>query len=264
MSKKTLVIIILLAVSIVKNYSLAQISPPGLGKAKTASWFAIGLRQNLDSLNKRNALTYFGYGMVSDPEGSSNPFVKQAIMVLNHERYNHFAKHWQYSYALSYRRQNSYSDIEPYHKEGIDQEFRLYGRISYLLSEGKWKWTNTARQEFRKYFTADFTKADENLQFRTRLKSQLSYDLGPADQKLILSAEALFATSLMNYPRAQWKSFQYKESRFALYYSRKLPNTPLSMDVGYMNNLINNSSHPIDVHYVALDLIWNLPYKIKN
>lgn len=255
--------LLVLTLFVVSNLK-AQISPPGLGKAKTASWFAVGLRQNLDSLKKKSALTYVGYGMVSDPEGNSNPFKKQAILVLNHERYNQFAKHWQYSYALSYRRQDSYKDVAPYSYDGTEQEFRLYGRISYILSNSKWKWTNTTRQEFRKYFTADFTKADENLQFRTRLKSQLAYDLGADDQKLILSAEALFATSLMNYPTSKWKSFQYKESRFALYYSRKLPNTPITMDLGYMNNLIKTSSGPVDVSYVALDLIWNLPYKKKD
>ncbi len=263
MNKSIKVYITLIVLFFACSFSYAQISPPGLGKAKTASWMAIGLKQKLDSLNKKSALTYLGYGTVSDPEGDNNPFKKSAIFVLNHERYNHFSKHWQYSYALSYRRSNAYSDVQPFYKEGTEQEFRLYGRMSYILSNSKLKWTNTLRQEFRKYFEPDFSKADENLQLRTRLKSQLAYDLGSYDQKFILSAEALFATSLMNVPTSKWSSYQYKESRFAFYYSRKLPKTPITMDLGYMNNLIHTSSKPVDVHYLALDLIWNLPYHKK-
>ena len=243
------------------NTSFAQISPPGLGKAKTASWLAVGLKRNLDSLKKKSALTYVGLGTISDPQGNSNPFQKQAILVLNHERYNHFAKHWQYSYALSYRRQNSFESDAPYAKDGLEQEFRLYGRISYLLKQGDWKWTNTWRQEFRKFLDADFHKAEENLQFRSRLKSQLSYDLGSAGQKLTLSAEALLASSLMNDPNPYWKPLKFKESRFAFYYSRNIPKIPISMDLGYMNDLIITDHSPVDVHYIALDLIWNLPFK---
>lgn len=242
----------------------AQISPPGLGNSKTASWLAAGVRKTLDSTGNKQALTYFGMGRISGPEASANPFKKQAIFVLNHEIYNRYAENWQYSYALSYRRQTNYEDEAPYSKEGVEQEFRIYGRYSYILGNSKWKWTNTVRQEFRKYFTADFTKADENLQLRTRLKSQLAYSLGAKGQKLLLSAEALFATSLMNEPRAYWTTYQYKESRFALYYAFKIPNSPFSMDVGYMNDLIRKSDKPIDVHYIAADLTWNIPYSKKH
>lgn len=253
--------LLVIAVLFFNQLSFAQISPPGLGKAKTAAWLAIGIKQKLDSLNKKSALTYLGIGTVSNPQSDANFFRKQAIFVLNHERYNHFAKHWQYSYALSYRRQNSFSNNSPFEKDGLEQEFRLYGRVSYLLENNKWKWSNTLRQEFRKYFLPDFSPAEENLQFRTRLKSQIAYDLGSYGQKIMLSAEALFASSLMNEPLRHWNSLQYKESRFAFYYARKIPKTPITMDLGYMNNLIKTGNKPIDVHYIALDLIWNLPYK---
>lgn len=75
--------------------------------------------------------------------------------------------------------------------------------------------TNTWRQEFRKFFDADFHNAEEDLQFRSLLKSQLSYDLGSARQKVTLSAEALLASALMNEPSAYWKPLKFKESRFA-------------------------------------------------
>lgn len=151
--KNTLYKILSLLFLIISPFLLlhAQISPPGLGKAKTASWSAIGLKRQLDSTGTKEALTYLGLGTKSTPD-DSNPFHKQAILVLNHEVYHKFAKNQQYSYALSYRRQNVYDADAPYHGEGVEQEFRLYGRYAYTFRFGeRWKWKNTVRQEFRKF-----------------------------------------------------------------------------------------------------------------
>ena len=241
--------------------NMAQISPPGLGRAQAASWVAVGLRKNLDSTAHRQSLTYLGWGRISDPKGGdADPFKKQAIWVLNHEVYNHYREHWQYSYALSYRRQNKYEDESPFKREGVEQEIRAYGRYAYLLTLGRWKGTATLRQEFRKFFDADFHKAEENLQLRTRIKGQVAYKLSEHGQKLLLSAEALLGTSLMYEPSSHWTRYQYKESRFGLYYAFNIPHSAYTMDVGYVNNLIRSSTVPVDVHYLAVDFIWNLPY----
>ncbi|WP_293942603.1 MULTISPECIES: DUF2490 domain-containing protein [unclassified Sphingobacterium] len=247
------------------NTVYGQVSPPGLGKAKTASWSVLGLRHKLDSAGTKEALTYIGLGTKSTPD-DSNPFHKQAIWVLNHEVYHKFAPNQQYSYALSYRRQNVYDEKTPYHNEGVEQEFRLYGRYAYTLKlSERWKWKNTLRQEFRKFFTADFHKAEENFQFRTRLKSQLNFKISDRNkQELALSAEALFAISKLNEPDA-WSSFGYKETRLGFYYMTDIPKTPLRLDVGYMNDLIKGYDQvDFGVHYLAVDLIWNLPYHKKK
>lgn len=252
-------IILLLGIHI--NTVYGQVSPPGLGKAKTASWSVLGLRRKLDSAGTKEALTYIGLGTKSTPD-DSNPFHKQAIWVLNHEVYHKFAPNQQYSYALSYRRQNVYDEKAPYHNEGVEQEFRLYGRYAYTLKLAeRWKLKNTLRQEFRKFFTADFHKAEENFQFRTRLKSQLNFKISDKNkQELALSAEGLFAISKLNEPDA-WSSFGYKETRLGFYYMTDIPKTPLRLDVGYMNDLIKGYDQvDFGVYYLAVDLIWNLPY----
>lgn len=243
------------------NTVYGQVSPPGLGKAKTASWSVLGLRRKLDSAGTKEALTYIGLGTKSTPD-DSDPFHKQAIWVLNHEVYHKFAPNQQYSYALSYRRQNVYDEKIPYHNEGVEQEFRLYGRYAYTVKlNERWKWKNTLRQEFRKFFTADFHKAEENFQFRTRLKSQVNFKISDKNkQELALSAEGLFAISKLNEPDA-WSSFGYKETRLGFYYMTDIPKTPLRLDVGYMNDLIKGYDQvDFGVHYLAVDLIWNLPY----
>lgn len=248
------------------TFSQAQVSPPGLGKAKTASWSVLGLKRQLDSTGTKEALTYIGLGTKSTPD-DSNPFHKQAIWVLNHEVTHKFAKNQQYSYALSYRRQDVYDADAPYHHEGVEQEFRLYGRYAYTFKfADRWKWKNTVRQEFRKFFTDDFEKTEENFQFRTRLKSQLNLKLSDKNnQELALSAEGLFAISKLNKPTASWSKFAYKEARLGLYYMTDIPNSPLHLDVGYMNDLIKGYDQvDFGVHYMAVDLIWNLPYKQKH
>lgn len=242
----------------------AQISPPGLGDVNTAFWGAFGVKRQLDSLGKKQALSYIAIGRKSSPD-DHNLFSKQAIIVLNHEVYHSFAPHQQYSYAISYRRQPQYESTAPYDKENTEQEFRIYGRYAYTFDLGKkWKFKNTVRQEFRKFFDADFHEVEEDFQFRTRIKSQLTYNLSPKNnQKLALSAEALFSISHLNEPDPQWGSFGYREMRIAAYYMFTIPNSPFTVDVGYMDDLIRDSRsiHHGGVHYLAADLIWNIPYR---
>ena len=240
--------------------SFGQLSPPGLGKAKTASWAAFGVQHKLDSTGNKYAVAYVGMGRKSSPD-NYNPVDKPAILVLNYEIYNKFKPNQQYSYAISYRRQNEFDSEAPFHKEGIEQEFRVYGRYAYTANLGKFKWKNTIRQEFRKFFDADFNEVDENFQLRTRVKSQLTYPISEKNkQSLALSAEGLFATSYMNDVEKHWTKYAYKETRLGLYYMFQIPNSPLTMDIGYVNNLIRNYSEvKSGVHYVAVDLVWKLP-----
>lgn len=244
----------------------AQISPPGLGDANNAFWGAFGVKRQLDSLGKKQALSYVAIGRKSSPD-DHNLFSKQAIIVLNHEVYHSFAPHQQYSYALSYRHQPQYESTAPYDKESTEQEFRIYGRYAYTFDLGrKWKLKSTIRQEFRKFFDADFHKVEEDFQLRTRIKNQLTYNLSPKNnQKLALSAEALFSISHLNEPDSEWNSFGYREMRIAAYYMFTIPNSPFTVDIGYMDDLIRDSRsiHHGGVHYLAADLVWNIPYK-KN
>ncbi|HCN51968.1 MAG TPA: hypothetical protein DIT10_23295 [Chryseobacterium sp.] len=244
----------------------AQISPPGLGDAKTAFWSAFGVKRQLDSLDKKQSLSYIAIGRKSSPD-NDNLFAKQAIFVLNHEVYHSFAPHQQYSYAISYRRQPQYESEAPYDKENTEQEFRLYGRYAYTFNLGsQFKLKNTVRQEFRKFFDADFHKVEEDFQLRTRIKSQLTYNLSPKNnQKLAISAEALFSISHLNEPTSEWSSFGYREMRIAAYYMFNIPHSPFTVDIGYMDDLIRGSQsiHHGGVHYLAADLIWNIPYKKK-
>lgn len=245
------------------NFLLAQISPPGLGDANTAFWAAFGIKQKLDSLGKKETLSYVAIGRKSSPD-NDNLFSKQAIFVLNHEVYHSFSPHQQYSYAISYRRQPEYESTEPYNKIATEQELRLYGRYAYTfkLSE-KLKFKNTIRQEFRKFFDADFNKVEEDFQLRTRLKSQLTYSLSAKNnQKVALSVEELFSISHLNGPERSWNHFGYREMRIAAYYAFSIPHSPFTIDIGYMDDLIRDSRslHKGGVHYLAADLIWNIPY----
>lgn len=244
----------------------AQISPPGLGDAHSALWSAFGVRRQLDSSGKKQALSYIALGRKSSPE-NYNLVEKQAIIVLNHEIYYSFVPNQQYSYAVSYRRQPKYESVSPYEKEDTEQEFRIYGRYAYTFNLGKrWKLKNTFRQEFRKFFDADFRQAEENFQLRTRIKSQLTYSLSKKNnQKLALSAEGLFSTSYLNEPDHRWTRFGYKEMRIGAYYMFSIPHSPFTVDIGYVNDLIRESKSikKGGVHYLAADIIWNLPFKNK-
>lgn len=185
---------------------------------------------------------------------------------MNQEFYNHYAERWQYSYALSYRREQVYEAQPPYGEAtpSAEQEFRVYGRYSYILPGRRLKFTNTLRQEFRKFFTPDFGAAEENFQLRTRYKTQLAVSLDAGGvHKIIGTAEALFAISRLHEPQPAWTAFAYKESRFNLYYSLSPKSIPFTFDLGYMNNLIGTGHNTVDVPYLALDVVWERPFGKK-
>ncbi len=245
---------------------VAQISPPGLGRAKAASWFALGIRQELDTIEGKGwqSMSYIGLGRISNPDNYAL-FQKQAILVVNQEFYHQFHHNWQYSFALSYRRQDEYLDDYPYTHDSPrqKQEFRTYVRASYTYKKGPIKLVPTLRQEFRKYYAPDFSRVSEDFQFRTRARLQLKVNLDAQKiHRLIFSSEQLCSISKKNYPN-RWTDFNYRESRFSVYYSVSPKSIPVIFNVGYMNNLIGNKN-PYSVHYLAADIIIENPFKLKK
>lgn len=238
-----------------------QVSPPGLGIAHTAEWFALGVKTPLNTSGSWQSLSYLGLGRKSNPD-EYDPVRKSAITVLNQEFYHQLKNRFQYSFALSYRRQDAYAAEPPFkHEEpAIEQEFRLYGRLYYTIPLHAYRLAFVYRQELRKFFTPDFSPAEESFQFRSRFRVQLSRSLDDAaNHKLIAGAEMLLANSRETAAK-KWSGLAYTEARFTFYYSVKVKNSPLQVDIGYMNNLIGTIQLH-DVHYIAADLIVNLPRK---
>jgi hypothetical protein len=246
--------------------AFSQIGPPGLGKAQTADWFAIGVRQDLDTIENKGwqSMSYIGVGRKSNLNNYA-PFYKPAILVVNQEFYHQFHKTWQYSLALSYRRQDEYSDHPPYEHDNpkLKQEFRLYSRLSYIFSTSRIKLVPTFRQEFRKFYSPNLKNIDENFQFRSRFRLQLTANLDSKNRhKLIASTEQLFSISKENKPNT-WTDFNYRESRLSLYYSYSPITLPFIFSVGYMNNLVGQKN-PYDVHYLAFDIVIKNPFQLHR
>lgn len=237
----------------------SQVSPPGLGAAKAASWFAFGLKQRFGRSKKWQSMSYIGMGRKSNPDNDA-PFLKPAIWVLNQEFYHQFHPNWQYSMALSYRKQNEYNDDPPYGQTqaGYKREWRLYGRMAYSRSSERLKFTTTLRQELRTFVHPLAEAAGELLQLRSRLKFQLAVNLDKRKiHRLIAGYESLFSVSRIDQADA-WTPFRYQESRFTLYYAVSPLNMPFTIDLGYMNDLVGFKS-PYSVHYLALDVVFNNP-----
>ncbi|MCC6691617.1 MAG: DUF2490 domain-containing protein, partial [Bacteroidia bacterium] len=245
---------------------LAQISPPGLGRANTANWLAFGIRQELDTIRDKGwqSMTYIGMGRKSNPD-NQNPLYKPGIFVLNQEFYHQFHHNWQYSLALSYRRQNEYLDTPPYkdNTPNMQQEFRLYGRFSYILKSPRVKLVPTLRQDFRKYYTTNFKNTNEIFQVRSRLRLQVTINLDrKKSHRIIASSEQLFSSTELSGSN-KLGNFNYKESRFLLYYSYSPQTIPLIVNIGYMNNLVGQQKF-YDVHYLAFDIMLENPFKLKQ
>ncbi|WP_437921252.1 hypothetical protein [Sphingobacterium sp. LRF_L2] len=245
-------------------FVFSQISPPGLGNGKTASWYAVGLQQDLNKEKGWQSMSYFGIGRKSNPD-NYNPAYKPAITVFNQEFYYSFRKNWKTSLALSYRRQNEYEEEEPYWRDSLrlQQEFRLYGRISYTFKIGDIRIVSTFRQELRRFYLANFQNTETPWQLRSRFRIQFFKYLDPQNKhKITGSSEQLFATEKMGSSNT-WSNFLYKESRLMLYYSYAPGSLPLIFDVGYMNNLMYTDKYSKSVHYLAFDIIIKNPFSTK-
>lgn len=237
---------------------LAQISPPGLGEVNIAQWSAIGLKEKLNQKKTITSTTFFGLARISNPD-NYNPFEKSSIYVVNQEVAHRFKKHWKYAGALSYRWQNRYLFNNSYQLDfpNARQEIRIYSRISYLAKFPKIDFSLTYRPEFRFFYNSDFTPYLETNQFRSRFRGKMVLQLNSIEtQKIIVSTEILFSTS----KAPNWNRFEYKESRFCLYYSIAPSNRKIILNIGYMNNLLEK--HFVkDAHYLAIDIMFNNPFK---
>lgn len=249
-------LIVLLEVTL-NTICLAQFSPPGLGKVNTAEWLAIGIKQALNKKETITSTTFLGTGRTSNPD-NYNPFERSAIYVVNEEISHRFKKHWQYSFATSYRWQNNYKPTKPYEADTpkARQETRFYSRLSYLTSFERVGFSITYRPEIRLFYNPNFKLSPEATVFRSRLCAKVSFDINASKtNKLIASAEFLASTTTYR----GWNQWKFKESRFCLYYSTTLHNNKIVFNLGYMYNLLLPSFIK-DVHYLAFDICFKNPF----
>ena len=245
---------------IYQTTSFAQFTPPGLGRIHTATWYALGLKQNLNKKNTVVSTTYFGVGTTSNPS-NYNPFERMGIYVINEEVSHHFATHWQYSGAASYRWQDMYKPFSPYEAASPSgrQEIRFYSRFTYLKSYKKIDLSFTYRPELRFFYNPDFSKYHESIEFRSRFSGKMAYNFdSPHDKKIMLTTELLFATS----KEENWSKWKYKEARISVYYSFNLPSDAVVLSLGYMNDIIGiGKNFDIDASYLAFDIAFKEPFK---
>lgn len=246
---------------LISPWAFGQVVPPGLGEVGTGSWLALGIKQDLDTLQKGGweSSTYIGFGRNGDV-GGSHFLEKPGIFVLNQEFYHRFHPHWEYSLAASFRKQYLYDDETPYLAEDPEykHEMRLYGRFSYIFQVAGVQITPTFRQEIIRYFSPGFGDFEEQLRYRSRFRMKFSV---PLDQdqvhRLHFYSEQLFSISRRG-EEEQWDTFGYKDSRFSVYYAWSPPEVPLTFHLGYMNNLIGRQN-PESAHYLGVDMIWKNP-----
>lgn len=244
----------------------SQIVPPSHGNTNVATVFTFGIKQDM---NRKDGIGWMSDSYIAisrqSSQGSKNMFEKPGFFIINQEFYNRFLPNWEHSIALSYRRENRFSDEEPFEAENpaFKNEFRLYGRFSYLFKSKFVEITPTLRQEFMKYYNPDFTHYNETFRMRTRFRVKFTFNLTEDKvHKLALYSEQLFSTSLYNSADGL-SDFAYDDSRFTLFYSYSPAEIPFTFNVGYMNSLIGYEK-PYSIHNFALDVIWKNPFKPKK
>ena len=97
------------------------------------------------------------------------------------------------------------------------------------------------------------------MQLRTRLKTQLTTALDATKTSSIsATAEVLF--SIAHDATQNGGNYDYKESRFCLYYTYKPKDMPVTFDLGYMNDFIGTGHDIVDANYIAFDIILENPF----
>lgn len=242
----------------------SQITPPGMGPTKTASWFAIGLSQDLSYNNDWQSKTYIGVGRESG-QGSRNPFLNKGFFIINQEFKNDIVKNWEYALGLSYRRRSKYEKAPPYlaTDPAIEQEFRLYGKIEYAYTFNRLKIAPSIKQELRKYYTPAFENAKKMIEFRTRFRIKLSVQLDKEKRHSIIAiSEQLFPINQSSITK-EWSKFRYKESRFSLFYSYSPKQLPMAFEIGYTNQLVGiKDTH--SAHYFTFDIMFKNLFEINK
>lgn len=236
----------------------SQISSPSIGETNLAAWFALGIRQDLDTIDKKESMTYVGFGRSSQPD-NYRILQRPTVFVVNQEYYQKFGKSWQYSVALSYYRDKQYKKEFPFQlsSPSVQQEIRAYGRIGYFLNFSVFKLTLSFREEFRNFFNQKFGAMNKNLELRSRLRLQLRYKIDPKKiHQIELGLEALGRTQ--HYLSTnKWKPFEYSETDLYLYYSYSPTKIPFTFDFGYMNYI---SPKFRSTQYFGFDIVWNNPF----
>src|SRR5579864_4293760 len=103
--------VLLLAICLIDNSAIAQISPPGLDDTHVVLFGAVAINQPISE--KWFNQSYVAGSRFSDPN-NNHILKKQAIFVIDQQMYRQFGKHWQLAFCLSYRNQDQYADEPPY------------------------------------------------------------------------------------------------------------------------------------------------------
>lgn len=241
--------------------SLAQLSAPGMGELEFGNWYAVGMRQ--DITKDLESMTYVGQGLKS-ADGSKMLALKPYIFVVNQEFYRELSNHWKVSLAGSYRHQkDEILNVDQESSYDIQQEFRIYGRVSYVSKIGKAKLTQTARQEVRRFVDQNWNNTDSPIELRSRLKSQVAFPLdNQGTHKLTAGAELLFSTKRNNTSKV-WSDLAFKETRLTMFYTYRMKEVPVALSVGYMNNMIKSQNYKSN-HYLSLDVVIENPFGVKG
>ncbi len=197
-------------------------------------------------------MLYVGVGFKNN---KNNLKYQKAIFVLNNEIYHQFHTNWQYSMALSYRKQERFDALTPQLHDSIPfmHEFRVYGRFSYIYKYHFFKLIPTFRQELRNFYLDNLPRKQ---QLRTRFRLQAKFNLDKTkSNRIILGSEQFWASNFIN----TWQKLKYSESRFTAYYSYSPQKSNIIINLGYMLNTIGLKNIKT-VNYLAFDIIWENPF----
>lgn len=243
----------------------AQVSPPGIDGARVVGWGAIGVSQQLSP--HINLTVYAGGSRQSDPD-NTHLLQKAAIFVVNQETMYTFSKAWQLALGTSFRRQDVYTEDEPYNLQhpGIRDELRYYLRLFHKASYRRLAFVYSFRPEYRTFYTNDWDTWKTPLELRFRLKGQVNIPLNESkSNQVIIADEVLTAIDHYKQPDEEgnrWSSYHFTEDRFTNYFRHTFQKPSMVVDLGVMHQFWKEKEGH-GMHYTAylsFDILFQNPF----
>lgn len=237
----------------------AQINAPNVDEARLSSWFALGLRQNLRHDGKFYSFSYVGYGR-KGASHTGNLFFRSSLAIVNQEFYYNILKNTEVSGALSYRPINEYRINSP----AFRQEFRIYGRVAYITTVGKFRLNIGYRPELRFFLTPNFDAwVSEAIQIRQRLRLQTRFPITKNNiHRITLGAEGLVAQGKPL--DGVWTAWTYRETRITCHYTYAFRKPNCLLSVGCHTYFTQRANRTDVSNIFSLDAIFQDPFRKKT
>lgn len=225
-------IILLLHICLNPPNIYAQIGAEAQG-GKLAFWSAIGIDQGLSK--KWLSITDIGYGRHSDND-NYKLFSNQGLLVFTQDFMYQINSHFKVTASAGYWKRNYYQTDLPEYRN----ELRPFTRLYYQHRLKNSLITHQLRNDFRFFYTPDYTKWKTPFEYRWRYMLAVNKALSKKNNTFIIVNNEILCSSAYNELSKEFGTMKLSENRFSFYFRYRL--NKVDIDLGIMHQYYRQES----------------------